>query len=69
MSTPQVVQETLAQARAKHLRVEMLGMCYDIDYVADLQRLVDELADLSSEIALHTRAFLLAHPIVAGGTG
>jgi uncharacterized protein len=69
MSTPQVVQDTLAQARAKNLRVEMLAMCYDIDYVADLQRLVDELADLSSKIALHTRAFLLAHPVVAGGTG
>lgn len=64
MSTPQVVQDTLSQAHAKRLNVEMLPMCYDIDYVTDLQRMVDELAASPSIPAAHTRAFLAAHPVI-----
>jgi uncharacterized protein len=63
MSTPHVVQDTLAQVRAKMLHVEMLPLFYDIDYVADLHRMVDELAASPSITAVHTRAFLLAYPV------
>jgi rSAM/selenodomain-associated transferase 1 len=64
MSTPQVVHDTLVQARTKKLSVEMLPLCYDIDYVADLQRMVDELAASLAITATHTRAFLAAHPVI-----
>jgi len=66
MSTPNVVNDTLARAAANHLRVAMLPGCYDIDYVEDLRRLVMELATLPAPIAQKTRAFLQARPALLG---
>ena len=61
MSTPTVLQDTLAIAAALGLRVALLPTWYDVDTAAELQRLRQELnttsADLSSP-AHHTRAFL-----------
>ena len=62
MSTDHVTQDTLAQARAAHLTVALLPTCYDIDYVADLQRLAAELTTLAPSIASHTRSFLARYP-------
>lgn len=61
MSTPKVVADTLAQAEAENLRVTLLPEGYDVDYVADLQRLAAELKTLPETIAAHTRAHLRAH--------
>ncbi len=65
MSTPRVVEDTLAEAKLNGLHVEMLPICYDIDFVQDLKRLVVELDQASPTIAAHTRAFVEAHPIMA----
>lgn len=64
MSTPQVVADTLARAAEDGLTVAHLPEWYDIDYVADIRRLVAELDNLPLEIAHHTRAFLAANPAV-----
>jgi len=58
MSTPTVAEDTLAQAKAENLTVALLPDCYDIDYVEDLQHLIEELKTLPETIAPHTRAFL-----------
>jgi rSAM/selenodomain-associated transferase 1 len=58
MSTPHVVADTLAQAKNDNLRVAMLPICYDIDLVDDLQRLIRDLETLPDHVARHTRAFL-----------
>lgn len=65
MSTPMVIQETLVQAERNQLHVEMLPTSYDIDYVQDIKRLVAELEQASSNIAVHTRGFLEAHPVLS----
>lgn len=64
MSTPTVAKDTLAQAQANGLNVELLPPCYDIDYVADLHRLIAELATLPETVAAHTRAFIANNPAV-----
>jgi rSAM/selenodomain-associated transferase 1 len=61
MSTPQVVGETLAVAHALGLQVCQLPSSFDIDYVADLRRLSQELEQLPDSVAAHSRAFLKAH--------
>ncbi len=61
MSTPTVSEDTLAQAKAEALSVEILPDCYDIDYIADLKHLHSELATLPQTVAAHTRAFLAEH--------
>jgi glycosyltransferase A (GT-A) superfamily protein (DUF2064 family) len=66
MSTPNVVIDTLARARENRLRVEMLPVCYDIDYVADLHRLASELVLLPEHVARHTRAFIQLNPAALG---
>lgn len=66
MSTPSVITETLAQAALQNLRVGMLPICYDIDYVADLRRLVSELDFLPHEIARHSRQFLASRLSIVG---
>lgn len=66
MSTPNVVSDTLARARENRLLVGMLPACYDIDYVADLHRLVSELASLPEHVAQHTRAFVQENPTLLG---
>jgi rSAM/selenodomain-associated transferase 1 len=58
MSTETVARDTLAQAEREGLRVALLPQSYDIDYAADLKRLIDELAALPESIAAHTRRCL-----------
>ncbi len=64
MSTPRVVEDTLAEAKLNGLHVEMLPTCYDIDFVQDLKRLMVDLEQAAPNIAAHTRAFVEAHPIM-----
>jgi rSAM/selenodomain-associated transferase 1 len=59
MSTPTVLQETLALARAEGLGTACLPAWYDVDTVHDLQRLINELADLPPDVAVATRRFLM----------
>jgi rSAM/selenodomain-associated transferase 1 len=59
MSTPTVLQETLALARAEGLQAACLPIWYDVDTVHDLQRLIGELAGLPEEVAKATREFLM----------
>jgi uncharacterized protein len=60
MSTPYVVRDTLALAEQLGLRVALLPTWYDVDTVAELDRLRAELRDLPPQEARHTRAFLAA---------
>jgi uncharacterized protein len=65
MSTPHVVADTLARAHASNLHVEILPGCYDIDFVTDLHRLIDDLSMVPTSVAPHTRAFLAVRPTLA----
>ncbi len=58
MSTPNVLRDTLAIASELGLRVALLPTWYDVDTVAELARLCDDLRDQPPEIAAHTRRFL-----------
>jgi rSAM/selenodomain-associated transferase 1 len=58
MSTPFVVRDTVALASEFGLRVQLLPQWYDVDTVAELDRLRVELGETPSEVARHTRAFL-----------
>jgi uncharacterized protein len=62
MSTPTVLQDTLAIAAELALQVALLPTWYDVDTAAELQRLRHELANRASaglaSPANHTRAFL-----------
>lgn len=58
MSTPTVLADTLLLAHAADLRVALLPPWYDVDDVASLQRLMDELQTAPPEVAPHTRSFL-----------
>ncbi len=58
MSTETVADDTLAQAKAQNLSVAMLPDCYDVDYVEDLKRLIEDLEMLPQTIAPYTRDFL-----------
>jgi uncharacterized protein len=60
MSTPHVVRDTLALADALGLHVAMLPTWYDVDTVAELNRLRVELATAPDHIACRTRAMLAA---------
>ena len=60
MSTPRVLQDTLALAAAEGLKASLLPTWYDIDEVGSLARLVQELEESRPEAAPHTRAFLAA---------
>jgi hypothetical protein len=62
MSTPRVVQETLALAAELGLRTALLPTWYDIDTVAELWRLQQELALASAERCPATREFLARMP-------
>ncbi len=61
MSTPDVLEDTLALARAENLRVALAPTWYDVDTIADLERLDQELEG-PSPFGHHTRAFLATHP-------
>jgi hypothetical protein len=58
MSTPTVLQDTLALAHTLGLTTALLPPWYDIDTVADLLRLQDHLAVLDESVAPHTRRCL-----------
>jgi rSAM/selenodomain-associated transferase 1 len=58
MSTPHVVRDTLALAEQLGLKVTLLPTWYDVDTVAELDRLRTELRDAPAYVACHTRAFL-----------
>lgn len=58
MSTPFVVRDTVALANEFGLRVQLLPQWYDVDTVAELNRLRVELHETALEVARHTRAFL-----------
>ena len=62
MSTNHVTDDTLARAQVANLKVALLPGSYDIDYVADLKRLADELKTLPPQVAPHTRVFLARNP-------
>src|SRR5215216_2889066 len=61
MSTPTVVRDTLVQAEQLGLQVKLLPTWYDVDTVAELDRLRAELTALPVAVARHTRAFLAAN--------
>lgn len=62
MSTRTVAQDTLDCAAQESLSVHLLPTSFDIDYGADLRRLLDELRILPEQVASHTRTFLHANP-------
>jgi rSAM/selenodomain-associated transferase 1 len=61
-STEQVTTQTVARAEAMGLSVALLPPWYDVDTVADLDRLWAELATLPAEALPHTRRFF-AHRV------
>ncbi len=58
MSTPTVLQDTLALAPSLGLKTALLPAWYDVDTAADLSRLRDHLSFLDSGIAAHTRRYI-----------
>jgi len=63
MSTPYVVRDTLALAEQLGLQVALLPTWYDVDTVAELDRLRVELRDAPPHMACYTRAFLAARSL------
>lgn len=61
MSTPDVARDTLVLAEQLGLKVTLLPTWYDVDTVAELDRLRAEVATLPIAVARHTRAFLAAN--------
>jgi uncharacterized protein len=57
-STEAVYRETIERARGQHLRVLTLPECYDVDTVAELDRLRADLAALPPGVAPATRKAL-----------
>jgi rSAM/selenodomain-associated transferase 1 len=62
MSTPRVMDETLARAHQAGLSVVALPTWYDVDTAADLTRLAVELKEAADGVGSHTQSFLTAHP-------
>ena len=58
MSTASVLTDTLSLAAEMGLRVGLLPVWYDVDTVAELHRLRDELASAEEGVARHTRTFM-----------
>ena len=58
MSTPRVLRDTLMLADEESLRVALLPAWYDVDDLASLLRLNEELAQVPIDVAQHTRAYL-----------
>ncbi len=58
MSTPRVVEDTLARAAAAGLRMALLPRWYDVDTPADLERLEEELAGAEVMNAVATARLL-----------
>ncbi len=68
MSTPRVLDDTLAHARAAGLRVSLVGGWYDVDEPADLDRARADL-EAHPERGRHTRRFLAARSEAAEERG
>ncbi len=64
MSTNHVTVDTIVQAKQAGLQVTMLPPSYDIDHVADLKRLHQDLNVQPTHVAAHTRTFLANHPAI-----
>ena len=62
-STDAVYGETLERARERGLRVLALPRWYDVDTVADLARLRNDLARMPPGVAPKTRAILVSMPL------
>ena len=58
MSTPTVAADTLALAEEEGLKTALLPPWYDVDTVAELTRLTDDLNRAGPEVASHTRRYL-----------
>src|ERR1043165_10290895 len=58
MSTPTVAAETIALAKEEGLNLISLPTWYDVDDVASLSRLRQEIEALDASVAVHTRQFL-----------
>lgn len=59
MSTSRVLQETLERVREANLAVVLLPIWYDVDTLEDVRRLRTSLLNDNSQVAQHTRRFLL----------
>lgn len=62
MSTPHVLTDTLALAEAANLNVTLLPPWYDVDTIADLHELDQELRQISPHRAAATRRWLAETP-------
>jgi rSAM/selenodomain-associated transferase 1 len=58
MSTPHVVDDTLALAAAEGLTTALLPCWYDVDTAVELERLIQDLSQLPPQRATHTRQVL-----------
>jgi rSAM/selenodomain-associated transferase 1 len=58
MSTPTVLLETLARARAAHYSVALLDLTFDVDTLADLRKLATLLGNGCPKVAPHTASAL-----------
>ena len=58
MSTATVMADTITIAKEEGLSVSLLPTWYDVDDGASLMRLIKELDDLDSQVAIHTRKFI-----------
>ena len=58
MSTPTVTADTIAIAKEEGLSVSLLPTWYDVDDGTSLMRLIKELDNLDSQVAIHTRKFI-----------
>jgi uncharacterized protein len=65
MSTPTVAAETIALAKDEGLNLISLPTWYDVDDVASLSRLRQEIEALDPSVAIHTRQFLQQDEIQA----
>jgi uncharacterized protein len=65
MSTPRVAAETIALAKDEGLNLISLPTWYDVDDVASLSRLRQEIEALDPSVAVHTRQFLQQDAIEA----
>ncbi|MBI3761960.1 MAG: hypothetical protein HY260_08895 [Chloroflexi bacterium] len=70
MSTATVTHDTLALAAAENLSIAQLPTWYDVDTVAELDRLRVQLSLHQNGQAIHTRKFLtLPSPFGRGARG
>ncbi|MEM7536605.1 MAG: TIGR04282 family arsenosugar biosynthesis glycosyltransferase [Chloroflexota bacterium] len=61
MSTPTVLQDTLALAQEDNLTAELLPSWYDVDTIEELRRLYQELMTAPESVGQYTRGFMVEH--------